>query len=84
MKGERQARVGDETWGFKLGRQHVVLVAPDGHKSVVDFSALTGRSWDTLERGMWKGTSDGMVTPEHVKRYIRKHRDALVGARPTT
>ena len=81
MKGERQARVGDETWGFKFGRQNVVLVAPNGHKSFVDFCTLTGRSWGTLDTGMHKGTSDGMVTPEHVKSYIRKHRDTLVGAR---
>jgi hypothetical protein len=78
MKGEREARVGDETWGFRMGRQNVVIVTPDGRKSFVDFVTLTGRSWGTLERGQWKGTSDGMVTPEHVKRYIRKHRDTLL------
>jgi len=74
MKVERQARVGDETWGFRIGRFNAVLVAPDGRKSIVNFSVLTGRSWDALERGVWVVP----ITPEHIKSYIRKHRGSLV------
>jgi len=80
MKGERKVDVDGEVWSCRLGRSHAVIVSPGGHKSVVDFSTLTGRSWDTLERGQWKGMRDGMVVPDHVRTYVRKHREELLSA----
>jgi hypothetical protein len=73
MKGERSVEVGGATWSYRLGRGNAVIVLPTGKKLVVRYADLTGRSPDIIERGQWKGTSDGMVTPEHVRRYIRRH-----------
>ncbi len=61
------------TWRYQLGRGNAVIVLPDGKKVIVGYARLTDRSPDTIERGQYKGTSDGMVTPEHVRRYIRQH-----------
>jgi hypothetical protein len=59
-------------WGWFHGRSHSVLRAPDGKRTVVDDSTLTGRSWNTLERGHWKRTSDGTISPSDVKAYIEQ------------
>lgn len=80
MKGERLVQVGMETWSFRIGRELAVIVSPGGYKSRVSLSTITGRPGDMLERGQWKGTSDGMVTPTHVREYIIGHRSALLPA----
>jgi hypothetical protein len=77
MKGERRVTVSGETWHYRIGQQHAVLISPGGYKSVVLLSVLTGRSQDTLDRGRRKQTSDGMVMPEHVRDYIRDRGDEL-------
>ena len=67
----RKINVDGAVWEYRIGKGAAVLVAPDGKKAVVGLDKLTGRSWDTLERGQWKRTSDGMVTPKDVAAYIR-------------
>lgn len=54
MKGERRVTVSGETWHYRIGQQHAVIISPGGYKSVVSLSALTGRSQDTLNRGRRK------------------------------
>jgi hypothetical protein len=73
MKGERRIEVDGVTWRYRFGCDNVVIVLRNGKKVIVNYSTLTGRTPDLIERGQWKGTSDGMVTPEHVRHYIRKH-----------
>jgi hypothetical protein len=70
----RKMTVDGENWEFKIGRSNVHMRAPDGKGHVVNFSQLTGRSWDTLERGQHKRTTDGMVKPGHVRGWIQKIR----------
>jgi len=61
----------DEKWICDFGRGAVGIRSPiDGHRTIVGYSELTGRSWNVLERGQWKKTRDGMVCPGHVRRYI--------------
>jgi hypothetical protein len=77
MKGERRLDVDGELWSFKIGKGAAVIVAPNGEKNVVSLTTLTGRSPDIIERGQWKGTRDGMVVPDHVRNYVRRHRAKL-------
>jgi hypothetical protein len=67
---KRTFTVDGRKWTCEFGRGNVSIRAEDGHRVVVDYHKLTGRSWDVIERGQWKKTSDGMITPACVKRYI--------------
>lgn len=60
-------------WGWLCGGTNVLLRAPDGKRTPVDLSTLTGRSWNTIERGHWKRTNDGTIAPSHVRAYIEAH-----------
>jgi len=70
----RKVQVGGETWEFMTGKGAAVIKNPrTGKKTIVDYSILTSRTWNVIERGQWKKTIDGMVTPGHVKAYIEGH-----------
>jgi hypothetical protein len=58
------------TWQYNVSYTFVVLYSPSGVKDVVDIATLTRRSWDTIERGRWKGTPDGSVLPSDIRRYL--------------
>lgn len=47
-----------------------VLFFLEGRKIVADFTEVTGRTLDVLERGEWKRTCDGMVTPRDCKAFL--------------
>jgi hypothetical protein len=65
----RTLTIGRQAYRYRIGRGSAVIEGP-GWKDVVPLTTLTGRSPDTLERGRWKRTRDGMVTPVHVRDYI--------------
>ncbi len=69
----RKIHLDNEVWEYQIGRTNVVIKSPASKKIVVGFCKLTGRSWDIIERGQWKKTTDGMVTPKDVRIYIQKH-----------
>ncbi len=60
-------------WSYHIGRSYAVLISPEGKRSVVELTTLTGRTWETIERGRRKETADGMVTPADVEGYILAH-----------
>ena len=60
---------------YMIGSGFARIEYPDGRRQVVSLSRLTGRTHDTIERGRWKQSSDGMVTPRHVADWIRGHAD---------
>jgi len=74
MARKRVITVGGEKWTCEIGRGSVKFRPPNkGKTTTADFSQITGRSWDTIERGNWKKTRDGMVTPLHLEKYIVAH-----------
>lgn len=73
-----------DVWLYRLGRGNAVITSPQGKKTRVRYETLTGRSPNTLERGQWKKTSDGMICPSHVKSYIASHREELERASSTS
>ena len=73
MSGWRTMQVDGRVWRYRFGRGNAVIRDDADKPSVVDYSALTGRAWTTIERGQWKKTGDGMVKPGHVLGWIRKH-----------
>jgi len=59
-------------WQYKIGTSTVVLRSPDGKSHQVGINVITGRTWDIIERGKYKKTSDGMVTPSQIRQYVDK------------
>jgi hypothetical protein len=56
-----------------------VIESPERKKkTLVKLSAITGTTPDTIERGRWKKSSDGMVLPSQIRRYIEAHQRDLV------
>jgi len=73
--GWRRIEVNGKPFKFKIGNDAAVIRTDDqGYKDtrVVPLSELTGRTPDTIERGRRKKTSDGMITPGHIKEFIEK------------
>lgn len=71
MKPKRKVHIGTEVWEYRLGKGSAVIFHPNGYKTVVDYSQLTGKSWDDIERGHWKKYFS--VTPRDVAAYIEAH-----------
>jgi len=69
----RNMVIGEQTWQFRFGAQSVVIKSPEGKSTIVDYSKLTGKSWGIIERGQYKKTEDGMVTPRFVRKYIEEN-----------
>ena len=70
----RKLQLESGCWRYCIGRSNAVLFPPDGsRKLVVPLNTLTGRSWHILERGQWKKTSDGMIGPGDVRRYLESN-----------
>ena len=66
----RKLVVGGAVWWWLYGSR-VCIWDPDGAKHTVPAWTIKGVTPDTLERGHWKRTSDGMLTPFEVADYIK-------------
>lgn len=77
MKGQRTMEINGKNWKFIIGSSNVVIWSPTGVKIVTNHSKVTDRTWDTLERGRWKKTSNGMVCPCHVRHWILQNHPEL-------
>lgn len=73
-RGWRTLKIESREWTYRVSRDNVTF--RDEHDCLVanvDILVLTGRSGDTIERGRRKETSDGMVTPGQVAKYVGEH-----------
>ncbi len=68
----RKIHLDDKIYQYRVGKGYVVIEFPDGHREVVADSTITGRTPDTIERGKWKKTTDGMVLPSHIKAWLEQ------------
>ena len=65
----RKIVVYNKEYQYRIGKQNVVIRC-DGKKfSVVDFSKLTGMSWNDIERGEWERQFH--IKPNQVATHIR-------------
>jgi len=71
----RKIVVDNVTWYWFAGKSSAVIKFPEpsGKKQIVSYAQLTGRSWETLEKGLHKKNEDGMITPGDVSKYIRNN-----------
>ena len=72
MKKPRKMVLASGTWKYVVGRGCVRVVAPNGRAAVVWISTLKGISEEAFERGRWKRTRDGAVTPREVRAWIER------------
>jgi hypothetical protein len=69
----RKVHINKQEWGYRVGKQSVVIQSPSGVKFHVDcWKFHPGQSPDDFDRGQWKQTSDGMIRPSEVKAYIEE------------
>jgi hypothetical protein len=57
-------------WGYVIGKWSARIFSPTGNVFAVPLDAITGRTPETIERGRYKQTTDGMVTPADMRRYL--------------
>lgn len=62
-----------QVWWFFVGRRlGIDIWDPTGKRHNTDASKVTGRSWEVIEKGQLKKTSDGKITPSDVRSWIQK------------
>lgn len=66
----RKIALASGEWSYVIGTCNVRIEAPNGKVTVERVWNVKGVTPDVLERGRWKKTSDGKVTPADVRRYI--------------
>ena len=70
----RKVVIGTRTYHWHVGKTFVVILPPQGRKTVALAHDVRGVSPETWERGCHKLTSDGQLTPQHVVDYINRKR----------
>jgi len=66
----RTINVNGHDYKYKIGERSTVITMLDGKKIVVGNHTIKGLSPDDFDRGKWKKTSDGMIKPSDMERYI--------------
>jgi hypothetical protein len=71
LKSWRRVHVSGDAWLYRVGRGGgVVIHGPNGEQVRLHAANLKGQWPSDFERGQWKRTSDGALTPAHVKLFI--------------
>lgn len=65
----RKIRIGSQEWSYSIGTTYAVINGPGIPKDTIALVLLTGHD---VERGRHKKSSEGMVTPKHIRRYIER------------
>lgn len=72
-RAKRRLVLSTGEWRWFYGRGNGITIwSPSGRKHVTNAREVTGRSWSDIERGHWKRTPDGTVSPSHIRAYIER------------
>jgi hypothetical protein len=59
------------SWRWKVGKGgHVLAYSEKGKRMLGKAWEIKGISCDSFERGQWKGTSDGMLFPSEIEKWL--------------
>lgn len=74
--GVRRLHIGGREYLYKIFPWRAVFYL-EKMKVVADLPDITGLTTDIIDRGRWKKTSDGFVTPAMCKKFLEKilHKD---------
>lgn len=75
-KGVRRLHIDDVEYLYVIKGSKVQFFLPD-RKIIATLVEVSGKSWDILERGQWKKTSDGWVTPQHCKDFLADYLECI-------
>ncbi len=83
-KKVRKLVLASGTYWYRVGKssQTIVVWESDGTRHLTSNMEVTGRSPDTVERGLWKKTSDCSVTPQDIRLYIERGFTSAYGETP--
>lgn len=65
----RKIVVGGAEWKYHVGQIHAEARCGE-RKLLSRLTEIIGLTWDVIERGQWKQTSDGAITPKHIAAWI--------------
>lgn len=54
MKGYRRINIDGEEWGYRVGKQFLVLRNPRGQRMPVGLNLASGMSWSSVEQAQAK------------------------------
>jgi hypothetical protein len=68
----RKVHINGQVYQYKVGKGSTRIILPNGTTTHAFNHTIKGVTPDTFDRGQWKRTSDGSVTPAEVKAYIER------------
>ena len=78
-KGLRTLHIEGTEYSYQIKGSRVLFFLETA-KIEADFTEVTGLPSNTIERGQWKGTQDGAVTPQRCKEFLQRYlEDSLIG-----
>jgi hypothetical protein len=61
-------------WEYSMGKSFVVIKEPNKNKRYnIPLNIILGKTWDYIERAMYKGYGDWGIKPHHVRYYIENN-----------
>jgi hypothetical protein len=66
----RRIIIDGKSYRYHVGKGTVVIRTPDGATLTPKAERVKGLSAEAFERGVWKGTEDGMIRPIDVRRFV--------------
>ena len=63
-------------WLYKIGRTTIDIRGPNGQKFTPTCAEVKGLDLHFFERGRHKGTSDGMIGPGDIRKFIEEKKAA--------
>ena len=70
-KGLRRLHIEGVEYLYVIKGRRVQFLLED-RKVIADLSEVSGKPWDIIERGQYKKTNDGYVTPAHCKAFLER------------
>lgn len=77
----RRIVVAGKAWIWRLGKAYVVAHADCGERRFAAAHEVKGVTADSWERGKWKRSSDGQLTPADVARWLSTPNAQVSGGR---
>jgi hypothetical protein len=69
----RAVHIDGVEYPYQIRNASVRIYFPNGKSIHVGAPTILGTTYDIFERGQYKCTSDGMVTPSLVKQYLESY-----------
>lgn len=63
----------DKEYTYVVGSGSIKIISPSQTPYRVSLLTFKGFSnWEVFDKGQWKGTQDGMITPREIRNFLDK------------